>query len=128
MQLNAIDLIVSDVPAATRFFRDVLGLDAQEADERSARFQSGSMTLTIAWLRRPFGAKEMRPDAVAPATSASGLLLHFQVQDVGLAVLKATATGAQVLAGPDETGWGTNSAILAGPEHILIELYSVASN
>ncbi len=42
MDLNRIDLIVSDMPAATAFFRDVVGLSERFAEERFAEFDAGA--------------------------------------------------------------------------------------
>jgi predicted enzyme related to lactoylglutathione lyase len=112
MQLNQIDLIVRDVPAATEFFRDVLGLPARFADIRFAEMDAGGgFTLMLS------------PDALVPTRPAAGTILHFQVEDVAQALEEARSRGATVLLGPTHTGWGTESAMIAGPEEVVIDLY-----
>jgi catechol 2,3-dioxygenase-like lactoylglutathione lyase family enzyme len=64
MQLNQLDLIVSDVPKATAFFRDVLGLSVRIAEERFAELDAGGFTLMLS------------PDAMVPTpTPAAGVIL-----------------------------------------------------
>lgn len=43
--LNQLDLIVRDVPAATAFLSAVLGVEPAYAEERFAEFRLGVMTL-----------------------------------------------------------------------------------
>ena len=115
MNLNTIDLIVTDVPAATRFFRDVLGLVPEEEDDRFARIQAGSMTIMLS------------PDAMVPTKAAAGVILHFQVENVTASLEQARAKGASVLMEPDTMGWGWESAMIAGPEEIVIDFYRPTS-
>lgn len=112
MLLNQLDLIVQNVPEATAFFRDVLGLTVRFAEERFAELDAGGFTLMLS------------PDALVPApTNAAGVILHFQVDEVAQALESARTHGAKVLLEPTLTGWGTESALIAGPEEVIIDLY-----
>jgi predicted enzyme related to lactoylglutathione lyase len=112
MKMNQLDLIVRDVPGATAFFRDVLGLTVRFAEERFADLDAGGFTLMLS------------PDAMVPTpTPAAGMILHFQVEDVAQALSAARSRGAKVLMEPTLTGWGTESAMIAGPEQVIIDLY-----
>jgi predicted enzyme related to lactoylglutathione lyase len=111
-QLNQIDVIVRDVPAATGFFRDVLGLAVRFADPRFAELDAGGgFTLMLS------------PDALVPTKPAAGTILHFQVEDVAQALEEVRSRGAAVLLEPTRTGWGTESAMIAGPEGVVVDLY-----
>ena len=112
MHLNQLDVIVRDVPAATAFFRDVLGLTVRFAEERFADLDAGGgFTLMLS------------PDAMVPTSPAAGTILHFQVENVQEALEEARSRGATVLLEPTRTGWGTESAMIAGPEQVVIDLY-----
>lgn len=111
MKFDNLDLIVRDVPAAAAFFRDVLGLTLRVNEERFAELDSGAVTIMLS------------PDAMVPTKPAAGLILHFQVEDVAQALGRARSRGATVLMEPTRTDWGTESAMIAGPEDIVIDLY-----
>lgn len=111
MKLDHLDLIVSDVPGATAFFRDVLGLTVRVQDTRFAEIDAGPVTIML------------NPEALVPTTPAAGTILHFQVEDVAAAIERARSRGAKVLLEPTRTDWGWESAMIAGPEESIIDLY-----
>lgn len=108
---NQIDLIVRDVPTAARFFRDVVGLTLRVDDPRFAELDGEAITIMLS------------SDALIPVQPASGIILHIQVEDVATALAQARAHHAHVLLEPVQTDWGTDSAIIAGPEGIAIDFY-----
>ncbi len=65
----------------------------------------------------------LSPDALVPTRPAAGMILHFQVEDVAQSLERARGRGARVLLEPTRTDWGTESAMIAGPEEIVIDLY-----
>jgi len=111
VRFDHLDLIVRDVPAATAFFRDVLGLPVRTSDARFAEVGSGVVTIMLS------------PDALVPTKPSAGVILHFQVDDVVAALEEARAKGATVLMEPTRTDWGTESAMIAGPEDVVVDLY-----
>jgi predicted enzyme related to lactoylglutathione lyase len=108
---NNLDLIVRDVPAATAFFRDVVGLAVRVGEERFAELESGAATIMLS------------PDAMVPTEPARGVILHFEVEDVIAALAHARGQGATVLLEPTHTDWGTQSAMIAGPEGIIVDFF-----
>lgn len=108
---NQIDLIVRDVPAATSFFRDVVGLTVRVEDARFAELDGGAITIMLS------------PDALVPIQEAAGVILHIQVDDVEGALEHARRAGATVVLEPMRTEWGTESAMIAGPEGIVVDFY-----
>ncbi len=70
----------------------------------------------------PAGTEFFR-DVLVPTRPAAGTILHFQVEDVAQALEEARSRGATVLLEPIRTGWGTESAMIAGPEEVVIDLY-----
>ncbi len=116
MELDKIDLIVNDVPAASAFFADTLGLRLVISEDRFAEVDVGAgRTLMLS------------PDAMVPTEPARGVILHFRIDDVDEAVARARAHGATVLLEPMTTDWGWRSAMVAGPEGTMIDLYREAA-
>lgn len=112
MKLDQLDLMVPDVPAATAFFQDILGLPVQVAEDRFAQIDAGDFVLMLS------------PDAMVPmAPSAGGIILHFRVGDVQKSLEQVRLRGATVLMEYTRTDWGTESAMIAGPEGVVVDLY-----
>lgn len=108
---NQLDLIVSDVPAAAAFFRDVVGLNLKVNEPRFAELDGGAITIMLS------------PDAMVPMQTAAGVILHFEVADVVQTLEQARSLGAKVLLEPTNTDWGTESAMIAGPDGIVVDFY-----
>jgi hypothetical protein len=51
------------------------------------------------------------------------VILHFRVPDVAVALKAARSRGAYVLLEVTRTDWGWESAMIAGPEEIVIDFY-----
>lgn len=111
MKLDHLDLIVRDVPAAAAFFRDVVGLELSVSYETYAELKAGAVTLMLS------------PSALVPTQPARGVILHLQVEDVRTALEHARNKGAIVLLEPTVTDWGTEAAMIAGPEESIVEFY-----
>jgi predicted enzyme related to lactoylglutathione lyase len=109
--LTSIDLIVTDIPHAVAFFRDVVGLTVLQEFERFAELDAGDIHLLLS------------PDALVPVTPASGNILHFQEADLAAAGKRATRFGATILRGPQATDWGTVSLLVQGPESIVVDFH-----
>ncbi len=109
--IPSIDLIVRDVPAAATFLRDVAGLELQVLDDRFAQLAAGELVVMLS------------PDALVPTAPAAGIILHVQVEDVSAALETARAAGAAVLLELTQTDWGTESAMIAGPEGVTIDFF-----
>jgi uncharacterized glyoxalase superfamily protein PhnB len=65
----------------------------------------------------------LSPEAMVPMKPARGVILHFRVEDDSRALEKARSKGARVLMEPTQTDWGWESAMIAGPEDIVVDLY-----
>jgi uncharacterized glyoxalase superfamily protein PhnB len=109
MKFDAIDLIVQDVPAAAQFFRDIVGLILIANEEQFAEIKTDTMTIMLS------------PTAMIPINNAAGIILHFQVDDVRATVERAHRQGSEILMPPTQTEWGTESAMIAGQEGIVID-------
>lgn len=113
MKLDTIDLIVDDVPAATTFFREVIGLDVVVEDARFAELDGDGVKILLS------------PEAMVPTRPAAGVILHFQVEDVEVAAAGARDRGATILKDVFQTDWGWESVLIAGPGEIVVDFYRV---
>lgn len=109
--LNQMDLIVGDVPAAADFLAGMAGMELRVKEERFAELHSGAFTLMLSL------------EALVPTEPARGVILHFQVEDVKAAIEAAREKGAPVILEPMFTEWGWESAMIAGPENIIVDFY-----
>ncbi|MCS6839223.1 MAG: VOC family protein [Roseiflexus sp.] len=100
-----------DVPSAASFFRDVVGLTVRVEDARFAELDGGAITIMLS------------PGALVPVQEAAGVILHIQVEDVESAIERARHAGVTVVLEPTRTDWGTESAMIAGPEGIIVDFY-----
>jgi predicted enzyme related to lactoylglutathione lyase len=110
-QFNHIDLIVSDVPSAAAFFHEVLNLPLVVSEERFAQLESGAVTIMLS------------PGALVDVEPARGVILHFQVENVSGALEDARQKGAEVLRETELTPWGWESALIKGPEGIVVDVF-----
>lgn len=109
--LNTIGLIVSDVPAAAIFFREVVGLKQEISDPNFAQFKSQELTIMVT------------RNAEVATGKANGVILHILVDNVEAALTHAQNSGAEILQELTETDWWTESAMVAGPDGIVIDFY-----
>ena len=110
-KLQSIDLIVPDVPKAVGFFRDVVRLQVLQEFDLFAELEGGGIRIMLS------------PDAMVPTKNAQGTILHFEVGDVDEAASRAKKLGARILKEPFTTDWGTISALIEGPEGIVVDFY-----
>ncbi len=97
MAVTAIDLHVDDVPAATSLLS-------------RAELDGGGLRIMLS------------REAMVPWGSTDGVILHHYVDNVAAAVLKAVEAGAELLAGPLRTDWGTEAAYLRGPGGLVVDV------
>lgn len=115
---------VEDFDAAVAFYRDGLGMPAEFTvdsgdDARVIALQAGRATLELvtAAQRRLIDRLEVGHD-VSPA-----IRLAFEVADIDTAASTARDAGAQQVAPPTETPWGSSNARFDGPGPIHFTLF-----
>jgi tRNA(Arg) A34 adenosine deaminase TadA/predicted enzyme related to lactoylglutathione lyase len=120
-------LRTEDFDAAVAFYRDTLGmvetpLTAGPDGARIALLEAGRATLELV---DPAQARYI--DTVETAREpATPVRLAFEVPDAADAAGTLGATGAQVLATPTRTPWGSLNARLAGPGGVHVTVFSDA--
>lgn len=111
MKFDNLDIVVTNVPAAAAFFRDVVGLTLRVNEERYAELDGGAVTIMLT------------PDLMVPSQPVRGIVLHFRVENVETALEKARQAGATVLLDITRTDWGTESAMIQGPDGLIVDFY-----
>jgi catechol 2,3-dioxygenase-like lactoylglutathione lyase family enzyme len=115
MYLDHATLIVSDVSKAVAYFRDVLGFAVHGDGDGYAEVDLGTLVCGL------------MSDAMVPVKPAEGVILQVRVDDVAGSLQAVQQRGAEVLLEPTTTDWGTHSAMVAGPDGIVVELYRDAA-
>ena len=118
--ISAITLVVEDVAAAKRFYREVFGLPVAFEDDDSAVFDFGN---TIVNLLKSSAARELiEPAAVAGPEAGSRLQLTIQVDDVDATCAALARRGVELLNGPVDRPWGIRTASFRDPAGHIWEI------
>jgi uncharacterized glyoxalase superfamily protein PhnB len=110
MRLKRLDLIVKNPPEAATFLSNVLGLEIRESGEHFAEVvDTHGFSIMLS------------PNALVETTSAAGVILHVDVENVSHAYEEARRHGAIGLLEPTITDWGWEIAMVRGPEGSIIQ-------
>ena len=112
MNLNQLDIIVSNVPQVCADLERLLDKKADYADGSFAQFTIGSHCLMLS------------QNHLIPLNNfQSGIILHIEVEDVEQNYQRLKEFGAEILHGPAVTNWGTVSLLVKGPAGLVIDFY-----
>lgn len=109
-----VDLSLDDVEAGVRFFRQILALPVREYGPDHAQVRLADDLVV-----------QLRPRTV-PAHAGgrpTGPIVQVSVPNVWGAITELRRRGATVLIEPVLTDWGTESAFVAGPGDLVVEIY-----
>ena len=112
MDLNQLDIIVSDVSQVCSDFERLLDKKADYADDTFAQFTIGSHCLMLS-----------QNHLIPLEDFQSGIILHIEVEDVDQNQKRLKEIGVEILHGPSETDWGTESLLVKGPAGLVIDFY-----
>ena len=112
MNLNQLDIIVSDVPQVCAELESILDKKADYVDDGFAQFTIGSHCLMLA-----------QNHLIPLEDFQSGIILHIEVEDLNQNYQRLKDLGIQVLNGPAVTDWGTESLLVEGPAGLVIDFY-----
>jgi predicted enzyme related to lactoylglutathione lyase len=113
-----------DYDDAVRFFRDALGMREEDAisgpgDAHVTILDAGRATLEIA---NP-AQKRMIDDVEVGRQVAPRLRLALEVEDSAATTDALVAAGAELIAAPVETPWGSLNSRLAAPAGLQITIF-----
>lgn len=112
MDLNQLDIIVSDVPQVCADLEYILDKKADYADDGFAQFTIGSHCLMLS-----------QNHLVPLENFQSGIILHIEVEDLNQNYQRLKEIGVEILNGPTVTDWGTESLLVKGPAGLVIDFY-----
>ena len=126
MRLDGFGLLVKDMGAMIRFYRDVLGFEIKEAEDAGNVYLVKDGTLFLLYGRKDFEKMTHRRYEYLPGVNG-----HFEIalyvdtfREVDEAFAKAVAQGAAPILEPTTEPWGQRTCYIADPEGNLIEIGS----
>lgn len=112
MNLNQLDIIVSNVPQVCAELEHIFDKKADYVDDGFAQFTIGSHCLMLS-----------QNHLIPLEDFQSGIILHIEVEDVEQNYQRLKDLGIKVLHGPVVTDWGTESLLVSGPAALVIDFY-----
>ena len=112
MNLNQLDIIVSNVPHVCADLERILDKKADYVDESFAQFTIGSHCLMLS-----------KNHLIPLEDFQSGIILHIEVEDIEQNYQRLKDLGIQILHGPTVTDWGTESLLVKGPAGLVLDFY-----
>ena len=112
MNLNQLDIIVSNVPQVGADLERLLDKKADYVDDNFAQFTIGSHCLMLS-----------ENHLIHLENFQSGIILHIEVEDVEQNYQRLKELGVEILHGPAVTDWGTESLLVKGPAGLVIDFY-----
>lgn len=112
MNLNQLDIIVSEVPQVCADLERILDKKADYVDDSFAQFTIGSHCLMLS-----------EKHLISLENFQSGIILHIEVEDVEQNYKRLKELGADILHGLAVTDWGTESLLVKGPAGLVIDFY-----
>ena len=126
MKLDGFGLLVENMPAMIRFYRDVLGFEIQEDEDAVNVYLIKDGTLFMLYERKNF--EKMTNRQYKYLTGLNG---HFELalyvdtfEEVDEEFAKAVEKGAEPVMEPTTEPWGQRTCYIADPEGNLIEIAS----
>lgn len=126
MRLDGFGLLVKDMGAMIRFYRDVLGFDIRAGEDASNVYLVKDGTLFLLYGRKDF--ETMTGHSYEYAQKRNG---HFEIalyvdtfEEVDQAFAETAAKGAAPILAPTTEPWGQRTCYIADPEGNLIEIGS----
>lgn len=126
MRLDGFGLLVEDMPAMIRFYRDVLGFEICEGEDAENVYLIKDGTLFLLYGRKDFEKMTRRRYEYL-----KGLNGHFEIalyvdtfEEVDKEYAAAIGKGARPVLEPETEPWGQRTCYIADPEGNLIEIAS----
>ena len=116
-KLDAICLLVNDLPTSQSFYQNKLGLSVKSTDTGFVEFELGETPLAI--FEKKY-ATAMFPKKYM--TSPGGVVIALRVEDIIKTCKELTSKGITIFEGPKSTSWGQTVAYLHDPDDNIIEL------
>lgn len=126
MRLDGFGLLVNDMGAMIRFYRDVLGFEIKESEQTSNVYLVKDGTLFLLYGRKDFEKMTSKKyEYVKGINGHSEIALYVDTfEEVDLEYKNAVSKGATPVLEPTTEPWGQRTCYIADPEGNLIEIGS----
>ena len=126
MKLDGFGLMVKDMPAMVRFYRDVLGFEIKEDENTSNVYLKKDGTLFMLYGRSDFEKMTSRKyEYVKDLNGHTEMALYVDTfEEVDKAYSEVISKGAVSVLAPETEPWGQRTCYIADPEGNLIEIGS----
>ena len=112
MNLNQLDIIVSNISQVCADLERILDKKADYVDDGFAQFTIGSHCLMLS-----------EKHLISLENFQSGIILHIEIEDIDQNYQRLKELGIEILHGPVVTDWGTESLLVSGPAGLVIDFY-----
>lgn len=126
MRLDGFGLLVNDMAAMIRFYRDVLGFEIKESEQTSNVYLVKDGTLFLLYGRKDFEKMiGKKYEYVKGVNGHSEIALYVDTfEEVDSEFKNAVSQGATPVLEPVTEPWGQRTCYIADPEGNLIEICS----
>ncbi len=126
MKLDGFGIMVKDMPAMVRFYRDVLGFEIKEDENTSNVYLKKDGTLFMLYGRSDFEKMTSRKyEYVKDLNGHTEMALYVDTfEEVDKAYSEVISKGAVSVLAPETEPWGQRTCYIADPEGNLIEIGS----
>lgn len=129
MKLDGFGIMVKDMAAMVRFYRDVLGFEITEGEDTTNVYLVKDGTLFLLYRRSDFEKMTRRTFGYAQGVNG-----HYEIAlavenyaAVDREYARVTALGAQSVLPPETEPWGQRTCYISDPEGNLVEIGSFAA-
>lgn len=124
MKFTHVRLLVDDMSASVRFYRDALGMTLATGGEDDAYTEFEASPAVLSLFRKDLMSPLVGTTGLpARASAQDGVLIWFAVEDVDALYAALTAKGLQFVAPPtDRPAWGLRTIHFRDPDGNLIEV------
>ena len=123
MKFTGICLITNNVPALTKFYTNVLGVEAV-GDDNHAELKTEGATISIFSTR---GMDEMVSGSMQGAGHGS-FTIGFEVRDINAEYIRLREMDIEFLKSPTAHPWGCISFWFRDPDGNIVDFYARQSN
>ena len=120
MKLSFARIVTKDVPALTKFYRELTGITPTVFGDAYVEFHENGSALAISSQATmdTFGARATTPQ------SNRSMVLDFQVEDVDRELSRVRELSCEIVLEPTNQPWGNRSMMFRDPEGNLINFYA----
>jgi lactoylglutathione lyase len=119
-EIEVITLFTEDLAKATRFYKDVFGLETLYQDDVCEVMKLGGLAINV--LKSANAPTLVEPAEVARPGAGSRMVFTIKVKDANSVCEELAAHGVVLINGPIDRPWGRRTAAFADPDGNVWEI------